>query len=269
MKESICSVKILPFLIAFLILISCQKKGTIEVISNQTGNILFNFNHLNNGNVLLFDTLIYKTSTGNQYMVNDLQYFISGVQVHKTNDGWKQIATDKGIHYTDARDKSTFAWQTNGLSVGTYDSAGFIFGLIAADNYSNRFPDPPERDMFWPGILGGGYHYMKMDLKWKSNGMPEAMPFMFHLGIGQIYKGDSVNTDSISGYVQNYFMVRSFVPFIITRNQTTQINIIMNVEKWFDSQNAFDFAAYPMGIMQDQDGMHKACLNGSNAFVVK
>ena len=40
----------------------------------------------------------------------------------------------------------------------------------------------------------------------------------------------------------------------------------MNVDRWFDGQNAFNFTAYPMGIMQDQEGMFKACQNGRRVF---
>ena len=48
---------------------------------------------------------------------------------------------------------------------------------------------------------------MKMNLKWKNNSMSQAFPFMFHLGIGQVYASDTINTDSIIGFVQNYFRV--------------------------------------------------------------
>ena len=30
---------------------------------------------------------------------------------------------------------------------------------------------------------------------------------MFHIGIGQVYAGNSMNPDSIIGFVQNYFKV--------------------------------------------------------------
>lgn len=270
MKRFICFVKVVPFILVSLVLFSCNKSGTIEKICVKNGNILFNFTHFNNGNPLVFDTMIYTTSTGNQYMINDLQYFISGLQLHIAKDKWIQINSDKGIHYIDGRDKSTFLWKvTAAIPSGAYDSLSFIFGLDEKDNISFRFPDPPERDMFWPEILGGGYHYMKMNLKWKNNTMTIPMPFMFHLGIGQMYKGDSTNTDSIIGYIQNYFTVKFFYPFIINENTGIQISINMNVEKWFDSQNAFDFSEYPMGIMQNQLGMYRACMNGRKAFSIK
>jgi hypothetical protein len=40
----------------------------------------------------------------------------------------------------------------------------------------------------------------------------------------------------------------------------------MNIEKWFDGVNTFDFKNYPKGIMQNQEGMFRGCQNGKNAF---
>jgi hypothetical protein len=124
--------------------------------------------------------------------------------------------------------------------------------------------------MFWPEVLGGGYHYMKMNLKWKAPGISEQTPFMFHLGIGQMYAGNTIDPDSIIGFIQNYFTVS--LPFTCqVRSDTPNpvCTIIMNIEKWFDGQYAFDFDDYPKGIMQNQDGMFKGCKNGRNAFMVK
>jgi hypothetical protein len=42
----------------------------------------------------------------------------------------------------------------------------------------------------------------------------------------------------------------------------------MMIDRWFDSENAFDFSRYPMGIMQNQEGMFYACQNGKFVFTV-
>ena len=131
---------------------SCQKKGTVEEYKNTNGNILIRFTHLDNDNSLAFDTMLYVTSIGNHYLVNDLQYFISGMKLRSAAGKWIQILSDNGIHYIEARDTSTCTWKvTDLIPAGTYDSVSFIFGLDADDNISYRFPDPPERDMFLAG----------------------------------------------------------------------------------------------------------------------
>jgi hypothetical protein len=267
MNKPICFIRLIPIILLAFSLYSCKKKGTIEEVSTKT---LIQFSHLNKGNPLLFDTMIYRTSLGNDYMVNDLKYFISKVQMHHADGKWIQLTSDEGIHYIDARDNSTLQWElSDRIPAGTYDTVRFVFGLDGSDNKSFRFPDPPERDMFWPLVLGGGYHYMMLNLKWKNDSMQDPRPFMFHLGIGQIYSPGSTDTDSILAYVQNYFNVTSLTPVTIAENDVTVVNVIMNVDKWFDGPYAFDFSAYPMGIMQYQDGIYKACMNGRKAFLIQ
>ena len=248
---------------------SCVKENAPYISPvEQDVSVNITFWHYADGEPLKFDTLIYETSVGNRYLVTDLQYFISCVRLHQAGGKWIDINQDHEVHYIDARIPETWNWvMAKTAPVVTMDSISFVFGLDSENNFSYRYPDPPERDMFWPEVLGGGYHYMKMNLKWKDPSMNDLMPFMFHLGIGQIYKGNSINPDSIIGYVPNYFIVR--LPFFHSLKNGEVFNtwgIIMNIEKWFDSTSAFDFADYPKGIMQNQEGMFTAAKNGRNAF---
>jgi hypothetical protein len=259
-----------PF-IAYLIfssvfLQSCCKDRSI-VVTPANGNVYIGFA---TRNPVLLDSLAYVTDLGNRYMITDLQYFVSRLRFHRENGGWMDVKTDKGLHYVDIRQNETHAWSlADDQLLGRYDSISFVFGLDADDNISFRFPDPPMRDMFWPEILGGGYHYMKMNLKWKNETMQVPAPFMFHLGIGQQYKGDSIVADSIIGYVQNYFTLRFPLKLDIPAgNQNRVVEIIMDIPSWFDAQNNFNFADYPNGIMQNEEGMSKACQNGKKAFSV-
>lgn len=257
------------FLVITSAFLSSCTKHTLEVTPITYGNIIFTFSHKVNGESLKFDTMLYRTSLGNNYKVTDLQYFVSRVSLHSVKGKWNTITTDDGIHYTDARDNYSCSWWVNDLLLaGTYDTVAFTFGLDENQNTSGRFPDPPERDMFWPDILGGGYHYMKMNLKWKNETMSQSLPFMFHLGIGQVYASGTVNPDSIIGFVQNYFRVTLPCKLDLSAGSTRQIMLQMNVDRWFDGNNAFDFSAYPDGIMQNQEGMFKACLNGRKAFSI-
>jgi hypothetical protein len=248
---------------------SCVKENSPYISLPVKDDIVtITFMHFVNGDPVQFDTLMFESSAKNHYMINDLQYFVSCIRLHQTGGKWIDINPDHEIHYVDARIPDTWQWVLEKTPKEVaMDSISFVFGLDSENNYSYRFPDPPERDMFWPEVLGGGYHYMKLNLKWKNNEMTDLMPFMFHLGIGQIYKGNVIDPDSIIGYVPNYFIVR--LPFYHGIKSGEVINhwgIKMNIEKWFDGSYAFDFAEYPMGIMQNQEGMFKATGNGRNAF---
>jgi hypothetical protein len=272
MKAKKSCILLVIFLLCGGVFSSCIKENSPNISQPKKDfQVIFSFMHLVNGLPVKFDTLSYETSSGNQYMINDLQYFISCIRMHQKGGKWIDINPDHETHYIDARVPDTWQWilKMTGKE-GEMDSVSFVFGLDPENNISYRFPDPPERDMSWPEVLGGGYHYMKMNLKWEKPGMPEQQPFMFHLGIGQMYAGNTIDPDSIIGYIPNYFTVR--LPFNYQFQPETADPlwiIIMNIERWFDGPYAFDFADYPKGIMQNQEGMFKATMNGRNAFDIE
>jgi hypothetical protein len=247
---------------------SCKDKEPDEWLPPpQPVYLKVHFVHSFNGSDLIPDTMIYQNLSGNHIKVTDLQYFISRLTLIYADGSTYTLTSNDKIHYTDIDLPQTLVWQTTDLKPeGTVDSISFIFGLNEQDNISNRFPNPPERDMFWPEILGGGYHYMKMNLMWKDDTMPDAMPYNFHLGIGQIYSTPEPNPDSITGYVQNFFEVRANLePHGIYQGETNDLYIEMNIEKWFDGPVTINLATTPV-MMQNQQAMHNACLNGKEAF---
>jgi hypothetical protein len=251
--------------------LSCKKSGVEEDGPPSPTHLVFSFENTVDSLPLILDTLKYRNSSGDLYKVTDLQYFISDIVLHRHGGETFTFQTDDGIHYIDARIASSLYWLlTDNIPSGNYDSISFTFGINAVKNISNRFPNPPERDMNWPDILGGGYHYMKMNLVWKKDSMTRTLPFDFHLGIGQIYKGNVINTDSIIRYVQNFFYVKLPASSVsIDEGQTKLMVISMNVNRWFTGEDDFDFAKYPNMMMQDQDAIHEACLNGRHAFSIR
>jgi hypothetical protein len=259
------------FFLAGLTLLSCVKENSPYIKQPVKGvPIVITFSNLVNKRPLKLDTLNYATSLGYRYMVNDLQYFVSTLRLHQKDKKWLDIGAGAEVHYVDARIPGSEQWSLSVfLPEAEVDSLSFVFGLDADNNISNRFPDPPERDMFWPEVLGGGYHYMKMNLKWDKPGVSELKPFMYHLGIGQMYAGNSIEPDSIIGFIQNYFIVSLPFKFRLQDGVSKPFAMIcMNIERWFDGVYAFDFEDYPKGIMQNQEGMFKASSNGRKVFSI-
>ena len=108
------------------------------------------------------------------------------------------------IHYVDTDLPETWEYALlDKIPAGNYDSISFTFGISEEKNQSLMFVNPPESYMFWPELLGGGYHYMKLNGKWE-NLESNILPFNFHLGIGQIRDPE---TQEIIGFEQNYFRV--------------------------------------------------------------
>ncbi len=180
--------KILITLVAFslvilmVILPSCRTENP-QPDTPPTGKLSFNFKHNADGSGIVFDSLIYVNEAGNNYLINEIQYFISDVTLHK-NDG-TSISLNKGedIHYvdTDLPETQTYTF-SDSIPVGSYDKITFTFGINEEKNVSLMFVNPPESFMFWPEKLGGGYHYMKFNGKW-LNEQGQLSPFNCHLGI--------------------------------------------------------------------------------------
>jgi hypothetical protein len=219
----------------------------------------FVFKHTINDTVLQRGVMRYINLAGNHYQVDELQYFISEITL-KTSDGQLiKIESDSAIHYVDLDVPASLTWNPKDMiPVGDYTSISFVFGINEMKNKTGLFVNPPQRDMFWPDMMGGGYHYMKMNGKWHAEGNL-ITPFNFHLGIG-------MNMDGTVFY-QNYFKVTLPVN-IRTGTIMNEFDITMNIEKWFETPNLWDWNVIGGQIMMNQNAMHKACENGANVFKV-
>jgi hypothetical protein len=251
----------------------CRKK-TVVAPEAKGCKIDFYFDHKNSdttifynaNNELVFDTLIYTNEAGNRYLINEIQYFISYVTLYKS-DGSVIVADQwDPIHYVDTDIPETWDWTIgNNFPAGEYDSLVFTFGIPEEHNISFMFVNPPERDMFWPEFLGGGYHSMKLNGKWVEFGQTnQTTPFDFHIGRGQIYYS---YPDSIIGFVPNDFEVSLLKSgFTLSDGITQWISLEMDVGKWFEEPHVFDFDEWGGYIMQNQDAMQIAKENGANVF---
>lgn len=228
------------------------------------GKIVFTFQHMVNQETLQIDTMRYTNTAGNHYLITEVQYFISDVILHRS-DGPDFLIDDwKDIHYVDNDIPSTMTWDVfDPVPSGSYDSVTFMFGLSPEKNISLMFVNPPERDMFWPDVLGGGYHYLKLNGKWQNDGMAQNVPFEFHLGIGQIYSGDSINVNDITGFVHNNFRVTLPGSSLqMTAGDTVLMAISMKIDQWFVDPHTIDLATFPFNIMQCQECIRVGCENG-------
>jgi len=253
---------ILILLSLLLTVVSCKKEEVLVDTSN-SGKIVLKFAHKVNGASLQTDTMIYINEAGNPYEIDEIQYFVSDVILHKSDGTTKTISDKKDIYYVDIDIPSTLTWEVyDSIIAGSYDSISFTFGISAQKNQSFMFSNPPESDMFWPTILGGGYHMMKINGKWKTPADVIDM-FNFHLGTGQVISG----TDTT--FISNSFNVSlPSSSFVLDKGQTKTIQIVMNIENWFKSPNTYDFNVWGGSIMQNQNAMQAVKENGHDVFSV-
>jgi len=255
-------VKSLALIMLIACAFSCKKEKVLEEVS-KTGNVVLKFAHFVDGNPVQLDTMIYTNAAGNPYQINDFRYFISDVQFHKSGGTFINIKDCTWAHYVDNAIPSTLTWNIcDKLPTGTYDYISFCFGITSLKNLSNTFVNPPESNMAWPDILGGGYHYMQLDGKWKDS-LNQVENFNTHLGIGRVIVG----SDTI--FVDNSFHVTlANSGFTLSASATSEIQIVMNIDSWYKTPFIFDFNYYGQMIMMNQDAMHKISANGNDVFMI-
>jgi len=241
-------------------LIGCGNK-------ENTGTLNLQFTHQIDGKNLDLNKLIYTNAAGNPYQVNEVKYFISNLYLQKKNNDWVKVIQNEGVHYVDLAHSNSLTWSLTDLKEGDYKGISFVFGLDEADNQSNRFVNSPEKDFFWPAILGGGYHYLQINGKWKDRD-GNLRNMNFHAGIGQLYKNNVPAIDSIYAFIHNYFRVDLPIDFAIEKNKPAKLNLVMNIEKWF-SPIVYDHNYFGSGIMQNQQAQDIIRQNGKRVFAVR
>lgn len=280
----------LTFVALIIILNSCTHKKTEP---EPGGFLQLNIEHRVQGNLLLVDEFLYTNEAGNQYMVTEIQWFFSEMQLIDAAGNIFTFPETEQVFYVDTDIDATkeIKLKTR-IPAGNYNGIRFIFGLNEQKNKSNRFVNPPESFMFWPEYLGGGYHYMKLNGKWiNPDGLPE--PFNFHLGIGQVYEtniqkatpyqfGEVGQYDHCEGFrpgstlppvkafIHNYFQVTiDDIVFSVADGEQTNLMLEMQVENWFRNPHTYDHNHWGGSIMQKQDAMQIGCENGHDVFLVK
>jgi hypothetical protein len=259
----------LSYLAIFVSCLSACNKAYNNNPATPEGTIIFSIDHQVDGQQLIENELIYTNAAGNDYLITEVKYFISDITFCCNDGSTKVIGEWKDVFYVDEDIPETKTMQFfDKIPAGTYDSITFTFGINEDKNKSFIYVNPPEVNMFWPEVLGGGYHFMMINGKWKDEA-GFINPFDFHLGIGQLYKGNDYNVDSIYAFVQNYFQVS--LPgssFIMEENDTVTFKLTMNIENWFENPHNFDFNQWGGAIMQNQQAMQIVKENGRDVFSI-
>lgn len=227
--------------------------------SDDTGAIDLRIDYSVNEGSLVFDTVRYINAAGNRFMITEIQWFISRVELQDNNGKWIPFGEGDNLYYIDTDIPETHHILSSNLPVGHYQAIRFTFGLDENDNITGRFPNPPEANMFWPEPLGGGYHYMKMNGRWLDENQ-ELAPFNLHLGIGQ-------NADKTVFY-QNHFSVTLPVQVDLEVNNKSHLRLTMTIDNWFQNPHVYNLNHFGGAIMQNQEAQQILKENGQDVFQI-
>ena len=241
-----------------LLAVACTKP-------KEKAEISLNLGYEVNGKPLVTDTLYYENEAGNQFLITEIQWFLSNIELKNEAGDWITLHQPgladtldiSRIYYIDTDIPESQTLHSSPVEIGHYTAIRFTFGLDETDNQTGLFTDPPESEMFWPDMLGGGYHYMKLNGKY-LDAEGRLAPLAIHLGIGQ-------NEDCTEFY-QNYFIVELPIDFTVKANTENQLDLTMIIDNWFRNPHTIDFNELGSHIMQNQTAQRLLNGNGKDVF---
>lgn len=253
--------KTVYLLLLALLLSSCKKHDMKAGL-----NVKFAFTYADEKLELNEEYTIDTITSQNIIEVEEIKYFISELSfIDKDGKSTTFVNDSNTAHYVDINMEQTLNWTpTEELPIGIYEYIEFVYGFREETNVSHRFLNAPESMMFWPETLGGGYHYMQINGKYKlSDTATETRNFGLHTGIGQIWENDIPKE-----YIQNYVIIRDTQQIFIAESSILNLEITMDVSKWF-APEVWDFGVYGGAIMQNQDAQEVLKANAKNVFNIE
>jgi len=249
--------KIALILFVTLTIISCKKSDDDATPQNVT--VDFNFTHNWDGDAIDntdFDVMQYTNAHGEMLSLSKLVYLISDVTFTNAN-GDVYDAGDYNLINVREGTNLTFTPEIE-IPEGTYN-VSFTFGFDDEDNDMN-YQDLNSADGGWnvPLILGGGYHYMRMEGKYiASTTSPDEVNFQYHTirAVDRDAQG-SIITLTDTSFVVNLGQV--------TIGNTTNIEVKMNVAEWFKNPNTWDLTLLYTMLMPNYDAQIMMSGNGAN-----
>ncbi len=238
------------FLSFFILCCSSDNDEPIKQVS-----VKLNFTHNWDGTSVDdgdFDTFDFENQKGNVLSIERIRYLISRINLIKSNsdtikfDGYKLVAID-------SLGNDLIHELPETVSEGTYNLS-FTFGFNNEDNISGQYPDLNTVSWDVPSNLGGGYHFLQLDGKFKDS-TDVQYPYQFH----SIRAYDTA-TDSIRDTSFNL----NLGSVSLTNNATIEIK--MNLAEWFKNPHAWDLTEKSTGLMMDFDAQLEISDNGKNVF---
>lgn len=193
----------------------------------------------------------YLNAAENNYNVMRLRYFVSNIYLI---DSYGDSIRLKEVHYVDIDKEETLSLSAEeAIPNRKYTDISFTFGLNENHNISNAFLNESFHSaMVWPDIMGGGYHYMKIEGYYQhSDGTDRS--YNLHSGKWEDH--------------HKYINIKLPLNLYAKGNDIT-LNINMDINQWLSHPNTYNFEEQPISIMNNlavQQMLHE---NGQNAFTV-
>ncbi len=249
MKKIFCPIFILLFLI------SCKQEKNCCVDLSPV-KITLKFTHNWDGVPVTssdFNTFKFTNKNGEQISINRLRYVVSKIYLgdieYRNSNNYQHNLIDVGensgqeIYFLEAQK-------------GTHNLK-FTFGFSDTDNQDAIYTDLNSANFNVPGMLGGGYHFMQFDGKYKDSKNQDAS-FNYH-AIRAVDRTDPNNLI----FEDTSFSVD--LGNIEIKNDAT-IEIKMNIAEWFKNPTTWNLSNLNTVLMPNFEAQKLISKNGETVF---
>ena len=221
-----------------------------------SGSLTFTFAHHFAGTTVTaadFNLFNYVNANDDTLSITKLRYLISDIRLYKSNGD--SIMID-GYQLVDLTNSATLTYSpttATNIPFDSYTGISFIFGFDSTDNVSNVYPDLNSASWNWPAMIGGGYHFMQMEGKYREQGNDST--YAYHMGMAY-----NMMTSTAE---QNYFKA-DLGAITITNNATIQIK--MDISEWYKNPSNWDLNQYHSNLMMNYTAQKLMNTIGKDVF---
>lgn len=227
--------------LVILTLYSCKEKEEVPTGSTLTIDVL----HFVENSFLIKDTILYINEAGNQYSINNLNYYLSDF-IFEDKDGINH--TYNITQYFDPFHNQN-SFEIPNFKIGEYRKLTFTMGVSVDKNIKDALPNNMDNTrMLWPEKMGGGYHFIKLE-------------------------GHFIDQTATKGYAihlgNSNFLTTCVIqdPFSIGQQKSLQLK--MDINQFFESPYTYDLTKDPFYTMGDSLSMSLIVKNAANVFSIK
>lgn len=234
--------RLLLSLVGVLLLVPSCKKST----PTPTVDVTVSLAHVVDNTTFLSDTIGFINEAGNQFSITRLEYYLSDLTFRHA-DGKVSFIDD--VFYVNVLKPETHSIKAT-LPVDNYTAVTFFLGLPADKNISYSLPATTDNvNMAWPEVMGGGYHFMKLEGHYLDDQSKEK-GYAMHLGM-------------------NEWLVTVNLSHNLSFNTNSdECTLTMDISEWFKNPHTYNFNVqgnYTMGI---DSLMQQLSENSPSAFSI-
>ena len=236
----------LLFFIPFLFTLSCKKDTPLPQPKVNELQLSIQYNIDNVSYVTNINK--YINQAGNHFSISRVSYYLSQIKLIKSDNSSVLV---KEYQYVDADNTSSNKLIFNSIPSGDYIGIKFNIGLDSLHNISDALPTTMENiNMAWPQMMGGGYHFLKMEGNFLDS-LGQSFGYAMHLGTNVCLIPIMLNKK-----------------FTVSADSKLSFNLVMNINEWYKNPNIFDFNKDGNYIMGNMMLMKKITENGIDVFTL-